>query len=157
NTTTATRNPSPGPLRPTPSSKNSPDYVRDFLGRNTSRSCWDCFSSPRRLPFAGDCGVEDGIDDGHVRDGVFDRDGNLRVFEDGPGEGVALQCVLVAGREGFGGDSAAGKIARGVDENASGTIWRRVDRDFDLDAAPRAEEVDALVWNQLRAAGEDGV
>jgi hypothetical protein len=35
-------------------------------------------------------GVEDGLDDSHVLDGVFDGNGDFRVFQDSPGEGVGL-------------------------------------------------------------------
>ena len=49
------------------------------------------------------------------------------------------------------------EIAAVVDEKASGTVQRRVEGDLDLDAAASAKEVDALVRDQLRAAGEDGL
>jgi len=41
-----------------------------------------------------------------------------------------------------------------VDKEASGTIHRRVEGNLDLDATASAKEVDALVRDQLRTAGE---
>ena len=84
-------------------------------------------------------------------------DGNFGVFQNRFGEGIALQGVLIADGEGLRGDAVAEQIATVVDEEASGAIDRRVEGDLDLDASAGAEEVDALVRDQLRTAGEDGL
>ena len=84
-------------------------------------------------------------------------DRNFSVFQNGFGERIALQGVLIADGEGFRGDASAEEVAAVVDEEASGAVDRRVEGDFDLNASARAEEVDALVGDQLRAAGEDGL
>lgn len=66
-----------------------------------------------------------------------------------------MQCVLIADGEGFRGDAGSEEIATVVDEDAGGTVGWGVEGYLDLDAATRAEEVNALVWDQLRAASED--
>lgn len=101
--------------------------------------------------------LEDGFDYGHILDGVFEGDGDFGVFEDGSGEGVALKRVLVAGGEGFCGDAGAENVLAIVDEDAGRTVGWGVEGDFDFDAACGAEEMHALVGDELGAAGEDGV
>ena len=44
-----------------------------------------------------------------------------------------------------------------VDEDAGGAVVGRVEGDLDFDAAFGAEEVNALVGDELGAAGEDGL
>ena len=102
-------------------------------------------------------GVEDGLDDRHVLDGVFDGNGDFRVFQDSLGEGVGLQGVLIADGKGLRRDTAAEEVAPVVDEEARGAVGRRVEGDFHLDAPTGAEKLDALVGDQLRAASEDGL
>ena len=60
-------------------------------------------------------------------------------------------------RECLGGDAAAEEVAAGVDEEPRRPVGRRVHRNLQLDAPLRAEEMEALVRHQLRAAGEDGL
>ena len=100
---------------------------------------------------------EDGFDDGHVGDGFFERDRNLAAFEDCARERVALHGVLIGGREFLDLDSAAEEFAGFIDEDAGGTIVRSVEGNLDFDSALRAEELDPLVRDQLRAASEDGL
>jgi len=47
------------------------------------------------------------------------------------------------------------EIAAIIDEETRGAVWRRIEGNFDLDASLCAEEVNPLIGNQLRAAGED--
>jgi hypothetical protein len=101
--------------------------------------------------------VEEGFDDGHIFDCVFERDGDFGVFEDCFGECVALQRVLIANGEGFGGKAVAEEVFAIVDEEACGPVWRRIERDFYLNASTGPEELDPLVGHDLRAAGEDGL
>ena len=102
-------------------------------------------------------GVEDGVDYGHVPDRVFDGDRDFSAFQNGFGEGIALQGVLIAGGEGLCSDAAAEQISTVVDKEASGTIHRCVEGNLNLDAPMCAKEVDTLVRNQLRTASEDGL
>src|SRR5205823_1582849 len=53
--------------------------------------------------------------------------------------------------------SCAGRVAALADEDPARAIVRRVERNLDLDAAARAEHVDALVRRLLRTAGADRV
>src|SRR5208337_1306098 len=115
------------------------------------------FSWPRGFPLARVGRVEDGLDYSHVFYGVFDRDGNFSVIDNRFGEGIALQGVLIADGEGFGGNAVTEQIAVVVDEEAGGTIHRCVEGNLDLDATAGAKEVDALVRDQLRTAGENGL
>src|ERR1017187_2662595 len=114
-------------------------------------------SSPRRFPLARVGRVEDGFDYGHVLDGVFDRDRNFGAIDNRFGEGIALQGVLIADGKGFGGNAVTEQIAAAVDQEAGGTIHRRVEGNLDLEATASAKEVDALVRDQLRTAGENGL
>ena len=109
------------------------------------------------LPLAGAGRSKNGVDDGHVGDAFFEGDGDGGAFEDGAREGVALERVLVDDGEGFGGDAGAEDVAAVVGEQACGAIGRGVERDLDFDAALCAVELHALVRDELRAAGEDGV
>ena len=43
-----------------------------------------------------------------------------------------------------------------IDNDPAGPIGRRVERNLDLDAAPRAEDLDALVRHHLRRARASG-
>ena len=101
--------------------------------------------------------MEDGVDDGHIGDALFEGYGDGCAFEDGAGEGFALEGVLVAGGEGFSGDAGAEDVAAVVDEEAGGAFAGCVEGDLDFDAAFGSEEMDALVRDELGAAGEDGV
>ena len=109
------------------------------------------------MPLVGTGGGENCIDDGHVGDAFFEGDGDGDVFEDGAGEGVALECVLIDDGESFGGDAGAEEIAAVVNDDACGAIGRRVIGDLDFDAAFSPVEMNALERDELRAAGEDGV
>ena len=84
-------------------------------------------------------------------------DGDGCVVENGFGEGIALKGVLVGGGKSFNLDVRAEEVGAGIDEDARGAVGRNVDRDFDFDAAFAAEELEALVGRELRAAGEGGV
>src|SRR5208337_2402282 len=84
-------------------------------------------SWPGGFPLARFGRVEDGFDYGHVLYGVFERDGNFGAIDNRFGESIALQRVLIADREGFGGDAAAKHVTAVVDKEASGTIHRRVE------------------------------
>jgi hypothetical protein len=101
--------------------------------------------------------VKDCFNYGHVLNGVLDGDGNFSVFQNGFGEGITLQSVLIADGEGFSGDASAEEVTSIVDEEASGAVNRHVERDFELNAPARAEEVNALVGDQLRTASKDGL
>ena len=70
---------------------------------------------------------------------------------------IALKRVLIADREGFGGESAAEEVLAIVDEEACRSVQRRIERDFDLNASTGPEELNPLVGDKLRAAGEDGL
>ena len=89
--------------------------------------------------------MKDGVDDGHVLDGVLEGDGDFSVFQNCFGESIALGGVLIADWESFRSDASAGEVTAIVDEEASGTVERGVEGDFDLDAPAGAEELDALV------------
>src|SRR5437660_7970833 len=58
----------------------------------------------------------------HVFEGVFERNGDLEVFLNRPGEGIPLQGVLVANRELF-------HLA--VDRDAARTVGGSVERNLD--------------------------
>ena len=100
-------------------------------------------------------GAKNGFDDGHVADGVLEGDGNFGAFQNRFGEGVALQGVLIADRKCFRNDALAKEVASIVDEEASRAVNRGVEGNFDLHASAGAEEVDALIRDQLRAASKD--
>src|SRR5271165_2544293 len=99
----------------------------------------------RRFPLIRIGGAEDGIEDSHIPEAVFERDRDFGVFQNCLGKGVALHRVLIGGGEGLRGDAAAVEVSAVVDEEACGMIQRRVERDLDLDAPARAQEVYALV------------
>ncbi len=99
--------------------------------------------------------MEDCFDDGHVLDRVFDSHGNFAAVQNGLGESIALERVLVADGKRFRGDAASGKVAAVVDENASWPVGRSVEWDFDFDASPSPQKLHPLVGNQLRAARKD--
>ena len=79
------------------------------------------------MPLVGTGGGENCIDDGHVGDAFFEGDGDGDVFEDGAGEGVALEGVLVGGGEGFGFYAGAEDVAAVVDEEACGAVGRGIE------------------------------
>src|ERR1700685_1074660 len=101
------------------------------------------------FPLAGLGGGEDGFDDGHVGNAFFEGDRDGSALEDGAGEGVALERVLIDGGEGFGGDAGAEDVAAVVDEDACGAFARRIEGDLDVDAAFGSVEMDALVRDEL--------
>ena len=68
-----------------------------------------------------------------------------------------MQGVLIADREGLRGEICAQQIAAIVNEKARGPVGRRIERDLNLNAAARAQKVDALIRHKLRAAGENGL
>src|ERR1035437_2888860 len=123
-----------------------PEHANHLAARGAS------FLLPGRLPLTGFGGVEDGLDDSHVLDGVFDGNGDFSVLQNSLGEGVGLQGVLLADGKGLRRDTAAEEVAPVVDEEARGAVGRRVEGDFHLDAPTGAEKLDALVGDQLRAA-----
>jgi hypothetical protein len=116
-----------------------------------------CLSVLDRLPLAGLGGGEKGFDDGHIGDALFEGDGDGCALKDGAGEGVALQGVLIGGGESFRGNAGTEEVAAIVDKEARGAVGWRVEGDLDFDAAFGSEEMDALVRDELGAAGEDGV
>jgi hypothetical protein len=61
----------------------------------------------RFLPLSRFAGAEDGFDDGHIGDGLFQWHGDFAAFEDGTGEGIALHGVLVGGGKFFDLDAIA--------------------------------------------------
>src|SRR4051812_7857090 len=65
----------------------------------------------RRFPGVALAGAEQRLDHPHVEDGVVDAISQGRLTEHGPGEGVALQRVLVAGLDRLGRDPLAAEIA----------------------------------------------
>ena len=128
--------------------------------RLDTRVCWGFrgfWRDSGSLPCVGGGGEGEGVEDAHVGDGGFEGDGDFGVVEDGAGEGVALESVLVDGGEGFYGDAGAEEVAGGVDLDARGAVGRGVEGDFELDAAGGAEGLDALAGDELGAAGEEGL
>ena len=97
------------------------------------------------------------IDDGHVAHGVREWHRHFALAPHGLREQIALDGVLVADRECFGLDAGAEQVGAVVHEDAARTIRRRVEWDFDLDAAGGSEQLHALIGNQLCGAGEDGL
>ena len=64
---------------------------------------------------------------------------------------------MIACRERFSGHAAAENITPVIYKNSARAIVRRIERDFDFDAAFRAEELHPLVRHELRAAHERGL
>src|SRR5665213_4096675 len=101
--------------------------------------------------------MEDGFNDSHVLDGVFNGNGNFSIFQNSLGKRIPLQRVLIADGKGFCLDAAAGWVSAAVDKKTSRPVGRRVEWNFNFDTPSGTEEMDALVGDQLRAAGEDGL
>ena len=102
-------------------------------------------------------GPENRFNDGHVRDRVLKWHGNLGVVAYGSSKSIALQRVLIRCRETLHGDAAEGEVASRVDEEPRGTVVWCIERNLKFDAAPRAEKLDLLARNLLRAASKNGV
>src|SRR5271169_4851100 len=111
----------------------------------------------RSLPTPRFGGAENSFDDGHVVYGVVDRNGYISIAADRARKNISLHGVLIALGERFGGHATTKHVAAIIYENAAGTIVRRVERDFDFDASLGAEELHALVRNELHAASENGL
>src|ERR1039458_9566793 len=110
-----------------------------------------------RLPLARFTGSEDGLDHGYFTDRVFKRYGDLGVVAHGPGKGIALQRVLIRCWETLHRDAAEGEVASRVDEEPGGPVVGRVERNLKFNTAARAEKLNFLAWNLLRAASEHSV
>ena len=94
----------------------------------------------------------------HVGDALLEGDGDGGVPSRMAREKASPWRVYWShGGEGFGFDAGAGEVAAVVDEEARGAVGRGVEGDLDFDAAFGSEEVDALVGDELGAAGEDGM
>ena len=89
----------------------------------------------RSLPPPGIRGSKQRVDHRHVLHRVLQRVGRGRAVADGSREQIALQAVLVARLELDPLGPGAGQIGPVVDEQATGAIGRRVERDLDLDPA----------------------
>ena len=128
------------------------------------RNCVLASAQPARLclwllPLIRCCRAKDGVDDGHVLDGIFERDGDFGVFANGFGESISLDGVLVARRDDLGNGCCwyAGTGAPKVELNICRKIERRTIRHVEADATPRAVDFHALIKAELGAAGEDGL
>jgi hypothetical protein len=129
--------------------------------RRCSRLCsglTDCSTAALgSFPSSGFGGAENRFYDGHIADGIFEGNRDVAIATDGPRKNVSLNGVLITGGEGFRGHAAGVDIAPVIDENSARTIVRRVKGDFDFDASFGAEDLHALVRDELRAACENGL
>ena len=109
----------------------------------------------RSLPSSCFGGTKDRFNYGHVAKSVLDGDRNFAVSADGARKNVALNGVLIARGESFGGEAAPENVAAVVDENPARAVIWRVKGYFDFDSAFCAKKLHSLVGNQLRAAREN--
>src|SRR5436309_10986686 len=100
-------------------------------------------------PCSGFRALENGLDDFHIGDSVLNRCWNIGVVEDGLGEGIALEGVLVAGFYLY----LLSLIAMLIPDFA-GLVGRSVEGYLDLNPACGAKNVDPLIWQQLCCAGK---
>ncbi len=100
----------------------------------------------RLLPLAAFFGAEEGVDDFHVLDGVFDAPDGFLFLADDAAEGFGLQLVLV-------GDGQFVPVAlvhlHALDEIAVGLVGRGVEGNFNFDAALGAADLGALPGGEL--------
>src|SRR2546421_9367438 len=93
------------------------------------------------------------IEHAHVHDRVVQAACIWRFLAHGVRERLGLQLVLVGHRQDDLARAAGIECRRVGDPVAARPIRRRVERDLDLDAAGRADEVDALAARGLRRRG----
>src|ERR1035441_5181388 len=86
--------------------------------------------------------------------GSFRGNRALAALANGAREQVALDGVLVAGRQLLDGASAAVEVAAIVDKHARSPSGRGVEGDLRLDSSGAPEEAHALLARDLGAAGE---
>ncbi len=88
--------------------------------------------------------VEHCLDYFQIGYGIFDWCGGTCVIQDGLRERVPLECVLIA-------DVKLDflNVFSNLVPDFAWLVWRSVERDFDLDAACCAIDVDALIGYQL--------
>ena len=94
---------------------------------------------------------DDAFDDAHVRHGVGNRRRDRAIVQDRRGEQIALDRVLIAQRQHDLLDAS-----RALVTHRARSFAGRVEWDVDLDAAFGAENVHALIGDELRAARERG-
>src|SRR5260221_6067801 len=105
---------------------------------------------PRVLPR----GPVQRLDHRHVPDRIFERCRYLTSFSHGLRKEVALDRVLIASGDFYSPDAASEQVGYAIHPQPARPVRRRVEGDFHFDAAPRAEDVRALVGDHLHAAGE---
>src|ERR1035437_5594198 len=111
-----------------------------------------------RAPLGAGFGREEhGVDDGHGAYGIFQRHRNLAALANRPREQVALDGVLVAGRQLLRYQSAAVQIAAVVNAHARSPTGCGVEGNLRLDPSRAPEEAHALLVHDLRAASEYAV
>src|SRR5579883_549174 len=84
--------------------------------------------------------AQDGVNDAHIGDGIFNRRGHVRVVEDRLSEGIALEGVLVADLKRDLIDLAVVFVP-----DFAGPVGRSIEGDFNLDAPGCAKDIHALV------------
>src|ERR1017187_4959304 len=110
-----------------------------------------------KLPAPGLRREEHRVDDGRGFGGIFQRHRDLAALANGAREQVALDGVLVAGRQLLDGESAAVEVAAIVDKHARSPSGRGVEGNLRLDSSGAPEEAHALLARDLGAAGEYAV
>jgi len=98
--------------------------------------------------------AEEGIDDGHISQGVLKWDGHFCVLLNGLRKEIALDGVLIASGKLLTACVAPTQSGAVVNKNARWFAGWDVIGNFDLYPAVCAENLHALGRNQLRAAGE---
>src|SRR3989449_11022164 len=113
------------------------------------------FRSPSDLfPPAALLRAEERVDHPHVGHRVLHAVGQVDLPANGPGEGLALERVLVARRERLGGDRGAVERGPVVQQDAHGASLRGIEGDLDLDPAAGAADLHTLIGHALSGHGE---
>src|SRR6202165_5013126 len=102
------------------------------------------------FPAAALLRAEERVDHPHVGHRVLHAVGQVDLPADGPGEGLALERVLVARRQRLGGDRGAVERGPVVEQDARGGSRRGVEGDLDLDPAAGPADLHALVGHAPR-------
>src|SRR3954451_8114589 len=111
----------------------------------------------RLFPTAGRARLEKRSNHSHVRESVFEGDGNGRLAFHSRRKRLALSLILVASFKRFCAGLTTAKLAAIVDLNVSGFVWRSIERNPDFNPTGCAESFETLRRNQLGTATKDSL
>src|SRR5215470_2267632 len=106
----------------------------------------------RGLPGGFFCRSKDGVDNGHVVDGILKRQSLRRPSSDCERKQVPLYCVLIANREFHYLDSLACQAGPVVYKYAAGPVRWRIEWYLDFNPSISTDNLNPLVRGGLRTA-----